>query len=131
MAVIVNAPSVFRFTAEVSPERHLEGARLLGADTQGAGPKDAGEVVAKQIIRIMRAVGMPNGLTGVGYTEDDVVALTGGGLPSTALIAERSARDEQTGSGGPVSASHALLVVAVYVDRVRPAAPAAGHTVRG
>src|SRR6201997_4788720 len=71
MSVILNAPSSFRFTAEVSPERHLEGARLLGADTRGAGAKDAGEVLAGELIRIMRAVGMPNGLSGVGYTEDD------------------------------------------------------------
>ncbi len=86
MAVIVNAPSAFRFTAEASPERHLEGARLLGADTQGAGAKDAGEVLAKQIIRIMRAVGMPNGLSGVGYTEDDVAALTEGAHPQQRLL---------------------------------------------
>src|ERR1700744_4771571 len=62
MAVILNAPSSFRFTAQVSPERHLEGARLLGAATQGAGAADAGEVLASELIRIMRAVGMPNGL---------------------------------------------------------------------
>ncbi len=86
MAVIVNAPSAFRFTAEVSPERHLEGARLLGADTQGAELKDAGEVLAKEIIRIMRAVGMPNGLSGVGYTEDDVVALTEGAYAQQRLL---------------------------------------------
>jgi len=29
MAVIVNAPAVFRYTAEVSPERHLEAAQWL------------------------------------------------------------------------------------------------------
>jgi alcohol dehydrogenase class IV len=86
MAVIVNAPSAFRFTAEVSPERHLEGARLLGADTQGAGAQDAGEVVTKELIRIMRALGMPNGLTGVGYSEDDVVALTEGAHPQQRLL---------------------------------------------
>ena len=86
MAVIVNAPSAFRFTAEVSPERHLEGARLLGADTRDAGPTDAGEVLANELIRIMRAVGMPNGLAGVGYTEDDVAALTEGAHPLQRLL---------------------------------------------
>jgi hydroxyacid-oxoacid transhydrogenase len=86
MAVIVNAPSVFRFTAEASPERHLEGARLLGADTRGARDGDAGEVLANELIRIMRAVGMPNGLSGVGYTDDDVAALTEGAHPQQRLL---------------------------------------------
>ncbi len=86
MAVIVNAPSAFRYTAEVNPVRHLEGARLLGADTQGADATDAGEVLAAELIRIMRAVGMPNGLSGVGYTEDDVDALTEGAYPQQRLL---------------------------------------------
>jgi hydroxyacid-oxoacid transhydrogenase len=86
MAVIVNAPSAFRYTAEVNPERHLEGARLLGADTRGADATDAGEVLAAELIRIMRAVGMPNGLSGVGYTEDDVDALTEGAYPQQRLL---------------------------------------------
>ena len=86
MAVIVNAPSAFRFTSEVSPERHLEGARLLGADTRGAAATDAGAVLAGELIRIMRAVGMPNGLSGVGYTEDDVTALTEGAYPQQRLL---------------------------------------------
>lgn len=86
MAVILNAPSSFRYTAEASPELHLEGARLLGADTQGAGTNDAGEVLANELIRIMRAVGIPNGLGGVGYSEDDVVALTEGAHPQQRLL---------------------------------------------
>ena len=86
MAVILNAPSSFRFTAEASPERHLAGARLLGADTHDAGANDAGEVLANELIRVMRAVRMPNGLGGVGYTEDDVVALTEGAYPQQRLL---------------------------------------------
>jgi hydroxyacid-oxoacid transhydrogenase len=86
MAVILNAPSSFRFTAEVSPDRHLEGAQLLGADTRGAGARDAGEVLANELIRIMRAVGMPNGLSGVGYTENDAAALTEGAYPQQRLL---------------------------------------------
>jgi hydroxyacid-oxoacid transhydrogenase len=86
MSVIVNAPAVFRFTAPASPQRHTEAARLLGADTRDAGPDDAGEVLATEIIRIMRAVGMPNGLSGVGYTDRDIAALTEGAYPQQRLL---------------------------------------------
>ncbi|MCV7165357.1 hydroxyacid-oxoacid transhydrogenase [Mycobacterium stomatepiae] len=86
MSVIVNAPAVFRFTAQASPQRHTEAARLLGADTRGAGPDDAGEVLATELVRIMRAVGMPNGLSGVGYTDDDIAALTAGAFPQQRLL---------------------------------------------
>jgi hydroxyacid-oxoacid transhydrogenase len=86
MSVVLNAPSVFRFTAEASPQRHLEGAGLLGADTHDAGPTDAGEVLAGELIRIMRAVHIPNGLSGVGYTDDDAAALTEGAFPQQRLL---------------------------------------------
>ena len=81
MSVILNAPAVFRWTAPANPERHLEAARLLGADTAGASRDDAGEVLAGQIEAIMRRVGMPNGLSGVGLGPDDVDALVAGTLP--------------------------------------------------
>jgi alcohol dehydrogenase class IV len=86
MAVIVNAPAVFRYTSEVSPERHLEAAQWLGADVRGATPGDAGEVLAGKLIQIMRAVHIPNGLGGVGYTEADVAALTEGAYPQQRLL---------------------------------------------
>ena len=86
MSVIVNAPAVFRFTGEASPERHIEAARLLGADTRDVRSEDAGEVLASEIIRIMRAGGMPNGLSGVGYTDEDVAALTEGAYPQQRLL---------------------------------------------
>ena len=81
MSVILNAPAVFRWTAQANPERHLQAARLLGAETSGAAPEDAGEILASQIEHIMRRVGMPNGLSGVGLGTDDVDSLVAGTLP--------------------------------------------------
>jgi hydroxyacid-oxoacid transhydrogenase len=81
MSVILNAPSVFRWTASANPARHLEAARLLGADTRGAGDEDAGEALAGAIIDIMQKVGMPNGLAAVGFGPDDVDALVTGTIP--------------------------------------------------
>jgi hydroxyacid-oxoacid transhydrogenase len=81
MSVILNAPAVFRFTAQANPERHLEAARLLGADVSDAGPDDAGDVLSNQIIHIMRRTGMPNGLSAVGFSEADIDQLVAGTLP--------------------------------------------------
>jgi hydroxyacid-oxoacid transhydrogenase len=86
MSVIVNAPSVFRFTAEACPGRHLQGAEWLGADVRGASEKNAGEVLAKRLIELMRATGIPNGVAGVGYAERDVEALTEGAFAQQRLL---------------------------------------------
>ena len=75
ISVIVNAPSIFRYTAEAEPERHLEGAGFLGADARGATPDEAGEVLAGRLVDLMRATGMPNGLSGVGFGERHVASL--------------------------------------------------------
>ena len=81
MSVILNAPSVFRWTAPANPARHLEAARLLGAETRDAADDDAGEILAGAIIDIMQKVGMPNGLAAVGFGPDDVDALVNGTIP--------------------------------------------------
>lgn len=86
MSVVVNAPSVFRFTASACPERHIEGAAWLGADVRGAGPDDAGEIVAKQLIAMMRATRIPNGIGGVGYRESDAPALAKGAWAQQRLL---------------------------------------------
>jgi hydroxyacid-oxoacid transhydrogenase len=78
MSVIVNAPAVFRFTAQADPARHLEAARLMGADVAGARRENAGEVLARAIIRLMQQTGMPNGLAAVGFGPGDVDALVAG-----------------------------------------------------
>ena len=86
MSVIVNAPSVFRKTARACPERHLEGARFLGADVNGADNDDAGELLGTRIVELMKASGIPNGVGGVGYGAGDIGALIEGTLPQQRLL---------------------------------------------
>ncbi len=85
MSVILTAPAIFRWTAVANPARHLESARLLGADVRGAAPEDAGDILAGALVDIMKAVGMPNGLNAVGITDDDLDALVSGTLPQSRL----------------------------------------------
>lgn len=75
ISVIVSAPAIFKYTAEAQPDRHLDGAAYLGADSKGATPDDAGEVLSKRLIELMRATDMPNGLGGIGFSGDHVKAL--------------------------------------------------------
>jgi alcohol dehydrogenase class IV len=86
MAVVLNNPSVWRFTAPCCPERHLHGARCLGADAAGASPGDAGEVLAKRVIELMRATAMPNGLTALGFDASHLDALATGAEPQYRVI---------------------------------------------
>jgi len=80
-AVVLNAPAVFRFTAPACPQRHLQAAGALGVDISGASPDDAGEILADRVIEFMRDLNIPNGLSEVGYTENDIPALVEGTLP--------------------------------------------------
>ncbi len=75
ISVIVSAPSIFRYTAEAAPERHLEAATYLQSDLKGATPADSGEILANRIIGLMQKTGAPNGLAGVGFGPEDVPAL--------------------------------------------------------
>jgi hydroxyacid-oxoacid transhydrogenase len=87
MAVVLNAPAAFRFTGPARPERHLEAARLMGAKVKGAGPAQAGELLAEAVIQLMKATGMPNGLAAVGYSDADLDRLVEGTLPQRRVTA--------------------------------------------
>ncbi len=86
MSVVVNAPSVFRFTATACPDRHIDAARWLGADARDAADEDAGEIVARQLISMMKATRVPNGIGGVGYRKTDAPALAKGAWAQQRLI---------------------------------------------
>ncbi len=81
MAVVLNAPAVFRFTAPAGPQRHLAAAEVLGADIAGADPEDAGEILSGRVIELMKALKIPNGLSDIGFSHEDIPALVQGTLP--------------------------------------------------
>jgi len=87
ISVIVSAPAIFRYVAEAAPERHLEAADFLGADSKGATPPDAGEVVANRLIDLMKKTGAPNGLSGVGFNTGDIPALSQSSFRQSRAIA--------------------------------------------
>lgn len=96
VSVVASAPAAFRFTAEACPERHLEGARALGAqDASDAPPSDAGKILARTLERLMRATHVPTHLAEIGYQSSDVARLTSGTLPQRRLLDNAPRKIEQ------------------------------------
>ena len=86
IAVILNSPAVFQLTGTACPERYLAAIGAMDGDLKSVDKKNAGLVLADKIIDMMKATGVPNGLTGVGYTEDDLEDLTDKAFPQKRLI---------------------------------------------
>jgi alcohol dehydrogenase class IV len=76
ISVIVNSPAVFRKTGPACTERHWQAAAAMGADLTDTKVEDGGDILADQILGMMRETDIPNGLSGVGYSMDDLDALT-------------------------------------------------------
>lgn len=85
MSVALTAPEAFRFTFEARPERHVRAAELLDPGMER--PDDAAEHLPRAVIRLMRDIGMPDGIGGVGYGEGDVPGLVEGALKQQRLLA--------------------------------------------
>ena len=88
MAVVLNNPSVWRYTASCSPERHAHAARSLGAvaDLRPGDAHEAGDALASRVIELMRAAAIPNGLSALGFAANDVDALAAGAEPQWRVI---------------------------------------------
>ncbi|MGZ4475055.1 MAG: hydroxyacid-oxoacid transhydrogenase [Nocardioides sp.] len=82
MSVALTAAEAFRFTYDASPERHLRAARLLDPVVTGDGP----DVLPTVLRSLMDDIGMPAGLSEVGYTHGDVGDLVDGALRQERLL---------------------------------------------
>ena len=86
ISTVVTAPACFRFTAPTSPEKHARLAELLGASTAGLSPLDAALQLPDAIIRLMKDIGCPNGLSALGYTLADIPQMAEGGWRQQRLL---------------------------------------------
>ncbi|TEA24951.1 hypothetical protein DBR06_SOUSAS18410010 [Sousa chinensis] len=81
LSVVLTSPAVFTFTAQMSPEHHLEMAEILGADTRTARIPDAGPVLADTLRKFLFDLDVDDGLAAIGYSKADIPALVKGTLP--------------------------------------------------
>jgi len=85
-SVSLTAPAAFRFTFPTDPAKHLRAAEIL--DPRGsAAVTDDRERLPHVLTSLMRDIGIPNGLSGVGYGESDVGALVEGTMQQQRLLA--------------------------------------------
>ena len=84
MSVSVTAPEAFRFTFQARPERHVRAAQQLAPDLER--PNDDAEYLPAALVRLMRDIGIPNGIGGVGYDEGDVPDLVEGAMKQQRLL---------------------------------------------
>jgi alcohol dehydrogenase class IV len=84
MAVSLTAPEAFRFTFPAAPERHLRAAQLL----EPAAELGADEAALPGVLtRLMRDIGLPDGVGAVGFDAADVPELVEGSLKQQRLLA--------------------------------------------
>jgi hydroxyacid-oxoacid transhydrogenase len=84
-SVSLTAPEAFRFSFSSAPQRHLRAAELLdpGRDKLN----DQSEQLPAALTGLMRDIGIPNGIGGVGYTEADIAELVPGTMKQQRLLA--------------------------------------------
>jgi len=80
-SVVLHAPAVFRFTGIACPDRHIKAAEIMGADIKKATNETAGNLLAEQIIKMMKRLKIPRGLSAVGVKKSDISQLVQGTLP--------------------------------------------------
>jgi len=97
LSVVMTSPAVFRFTAPMCPERHLEAAELLGADVTGKSAAQGGDLLAEQLLELMQFMKVENGLSALGYGSEDIPALVAGTVPQHRVtkLAPRPQTEEQ------------------------------------
>lgn len=86
ISVALCAPAVFRFTGCACPQRHVEALAALtcregAAVAAEVNASQAGDALAQELVRLIRSLGLPNGLAALGFTRDDAPALARGTLP--------------------------------------------------
>ena len=83
ISVIVTAPSAFRFTYDVDPEKHIKAAELLKGSPIN---NPSSESLPYELIKLMKKVGMPSGIKDLGYEKKDISEIVTGAMKQQRLL---------------------------------------------
>src|SRR5262249_40864736 len=78
------APEAFGFTFPACPDRHIAAADML---SQAASPAGHPDRLPAVLTDLMRDIGIPNGISAVGYNESDIDMLVVGTMRQQRLLA--------------------------------------------
>ncbi|GAA96175.1 uncharacterized protein L969DRAFT_91631 [Mixia osmundae IAM 14324] len=87
ISVALTGPAVFQFTAPSSPDRHREAAAIFkqfapdDVQEDRITDDDVGAVLHDRIARFLDSLGLPRGLSRIGYKNGDIADLVKGTLP--------------------------------------------------
>ncbi|SEG85672.1 Alcohol dehydrogenase, class IV [Thermomonospora echinospora] len=84
MSVSLTAPEAFRFTFPARPDRHVRAAELLAPGLER--PNDPQQHLPAALLNLMRDIGIPNGVGGVGFTEPEIPDLVDGAIKQQRLL---------------------------------------------
>lgn len=90
--VALTAPAVFEFTAPSSVDRHREVLALFYGVTESdpsvarIADHEIGAYLYEAIAKFLDALGVPRGLSAVGYTRSDIDALVDGTIPQRRVL---------------------------------------------
>lgn len=95
----LTAPAVFNFTSPSSPSRHREAIEVfLGKERahelDRIKDEDLGAKLREEICAFLDGVGVPRGLSRVGYTSGDVSKVSTDEVFETSLLVETNEADE-------------------------------------
>jgi hydroxyacid-oxoacid transhydrogenase len=80
LACAIGAPAVTKFTAGTDFTKHALIAEMLGEDIEALSTRDAAMLLPEAIIKLMRDINFPNGLSELGFTESEIPQLVEGTL---------------------------------------------------
>ncbi|KAI9294413.1 alcohol dehydrogenase, iron containing, 1, isoform CRA_b [Neoconidiobolus thromboides FSU 785] len=81
ISVAITSPSVFEFTADSNPERHLIAAKAFGINIDTVKSDDAGKALGEGLRKFLNDLKVPNGLNELGYNSSNIQELVKGTLP--------------------------------------------------
>ncbi|NRA39673.1 MAG: iron-containing alcohol dehydrogenase [Planctomycetes bacterium] len=86
VSVTLGAPAVFRLLAKTLPDRICECYAAMTGSSKKVSAEEATEGVVNKLIEIMQDLELPNGLSALGYTDDDIPDLVAGCLKQSRLL---------------------------------------------